>query len=1090
MRSRSPSSLLLALALLAITWPSAGAPSTRTSAQTKKEPGRRPELVARLGHTDTVRAIATTPDGKLLASAGGDQDRRVLLWNVETGQQLRQLSGGAATTSSLAFTPDGKLLVAGGSDGSIRLLDVRTGADARVLFGHQGPVVSVAVSADGTTLASGSGDATVRLWDLTTGRSIEELRGHAAGVNAVAIAPDGSTIVSGSADRTVKIWERKNGRTVRTLEGHRDFVNAVAVSPDGSLLASGDEAHLVKLWRVSTGREVRTLSGPDAWISSLAFSADGKRIICGSFDGGVRAWNSTTGESVFAVREPQGVLCLANVGTTGAIAVSGIGRVVCIRDGGTGVVTATLSGDVDPLLAVATSPGGRWIATAGAAGSVFVWDVLSGRPWSTLTGGTGAVTSLAFSSDERTLVSGGADGAVRIWDVLSGSLVNTLTGHVNGTTTVSVTADGRTIVSGGFDKTVRVWDVQSGRCLNTLSGHTRKVNAVAVSPDGATLASGADDNIILLWDVASGRQIRSLRGHTLMVTALAFAPNGKVLASGGADNSVRLWSVESGIETRSLTGHADTVRSVAFSPDSAILVTAGEDRSVRIWDLESGGSIGAMEEQTAWATSIAFGRDGRWMVWAGSDGTVSLWDIRLRSVLGKMVSMRNENWLVVSPTGLFDGSPEAWERVVWRFSLELFDTAPVEAFFDEYFEPGLLAALLSGERPAAPVAIADRDRRQPRLSIAADRSADGKTILVRVSVIDAPAGARDVRLFRNGRLVRRWKGEATGAGAVLEASLPGVAGVNDLSCYCFNRENIKSADARLTIGAAGSRLEAGVTRLVVIGVNRYGDPRWNLRYAISDAELFAGEMTTRQRGLAEVSRVDVTRLEDADATRANILSALERLGQAEPEDTVIVYYAGHGTARDARYFLLPHDFSVSPEGELLDVISDTELEEAFERVNAAHVLFVLDSCNSGQVLDSDERRRGPMNTRGLAQLAYEKGMFVLAASQGYQAANEARDLGHGFLTYSLVKEGLMTDIADRLPKDGRLTVEELFDFASARVPELQMQQQRAGGARGLELGSSAARTAESEGRDVQRPRAFFRTRSEASRFVVARSVVR
>ena len=159
-------------------------------------------------------------------------------------------------------------------------------------------------------------------------------------------------------------------------------------------------------------------------------------------------------------------------------------------------------------------------------------------------------------------------------------------------------------------------------------------------------------------------------------------------------------------------------------------------------------------------------------------------------------------------------------------------------------------------------------------------------------------------------------------------------------------------------------------------------------------------------------------------------------------------------------------------------------------MNAAHVLFVLDSCNSGQVLDSDERRRGPMNTRGLAQLAYEKGMFVLAASQGYQAANEARDLGHGFLTYSLVKEGLMTDIADRLPKDGRLTVEELFDFASARVPELQMQQQRAGGARGLELGSSAARTAESEGRDVQRPRAFFRTRSEASRFVVARSVVR
>lgn len=113
-------------------------------------------------------------------------------------------------------------------------------------------------------------------------------------------------------------------------------------------------------------------------------------------------------------------------------------------------------------------------------------------------------------------------------------------------------------------------------------------------------------------------------------------------------------------------------------------------------------------------------------------------------------------------------------------------------------------------------------------------------------------------------------------------------------------------------------------------------------------------------------------------------------------------------------------------------------------------------------------------------------MFVLAASQGYQVANEARELGHGFLTYAFVAEGMMTTMADRLPADGRVSVEELFEFAAVRVPELQLRQHAAGGARGLELGSSAARKAEAEGRDVQRPRAFFRTRSEAGQFVLAR----
>src|SRR2546421_4041970 len=112
----------------------------------------------------------------------------------------------------------------------------------------------------------------------------------------------------------------------------------------------------------------------------------------------------------------------------------------------------------------------------------------------------------------------------------------------------------------------------------------------------------------------------------------------------------------------------------------------------------------------------------------------------------------------------------------------------------------------------------------------------------------------------------------------------------------------------------------------------------------------------------------------------------------QPEDGVIIFFSGHGLANGDGFYLIPHVGSRRSPGAaglksiLAHGISDSELEEAFRGMDAAHLLFVIDACNSGQALESDEKRRGPMNTRGLAQLAYEKGMYVLTASQSIELA--------------------------------------------------------------------------------------------------------
>jgi uncharacterized caspase-like protein len=225
---------------------------------------------------------------------------------------------------------------------------------------------------------------------------------------------------------------------------------------------------------------------------------------------------------------------------------------------------------------------------------------------------------------------------------------------------------------------------------------------------------------------------------------------------------------------------------------------------------------------------------------------------------------------------------------------------------------------------------------------------------------------------------------------------------------------------------------------------------------------------------------------------------LEKIKPAEPEDAVIVFYAGHGTAQQQRFYLIPHDLGYQGARTNLDEsglssilahsISDLEMEQAFERVDAGQIVMVIDACNSGQALEAEEKRRGPMNSKGLAQLAYEKGMYILTAAQSYQAALEAEQLGHGYLTYTLVEEGLKTEAADRTPKDNQVLVREWLDYSTERVPE--MQEAKLKQARDLKhtvaFVEGEEKVQDADKRSLQRPRVFYRREMELQPMVVAR----
>ena len=1087
---------------------------------------QRPELSVQTGHSAQVISLAFTSDSKLLAS--GSVDKTIVLWNPATGNQLRSLKGHTGTVNSIAFSVDDKQLASGSADNSIKIWDVATGREKQTMTGHTLYVSSIAFSADGKMLASGSGDQTVKLWDFASGR---ELRTFVVGPTqrtgmpvAVAFSRDGKTLATGAQE--TKLWDVRSGNEVRTLkvtESNSPTEIPLAFSYDGKVLATGGKA--VKLWDVATGNALRTLPG-DA--RALSFSPD-QQTLAGTGGTETRLWNITTGQELQTLEGSQlGVDSVAFNPDGKLLAVGNSDNTVDLWDGVQRQKLRVLKGHVSAIAAVAASADDKVLASGLAAGiagitrndPIKIWDPITGQLVRSLISDDHG-HSIGLSRDGTRLISGSSGNSVSMWNLSQVAVQRKFA--VPGTSRfvpdrVALSGDGKLIAAGGREGTLKIWEAGTGRELFTLAGHKRGVWDLAFSPNNQLLASAGPDADIKLWSMATGREVVTLVGHSGGVGAITFSPDGKKLASGSQDRMVMVWNIADGNPEVAYMGHQGWVNAVAFSPDGKKLASGSQDGEVRIWEVVGPGPQGeppvikrplqTLAGHKGSIRSLTFNADGKLLVSGSEDASMKLWDVAAGRELASLFSMDQQDWLVLTPDGLFDGSPAAWNQILWRFSSNLFDVAPVELFFNDYYHPGLLADLYAGRRPVAPQNITQKDRRQPTVKLAvndaqvAAAQIPSRLIGVKIDVSEAPAGAQDVRLFRNGALVKTWRGDVLKGQSrvVLETQIPIVAGPNRFIAYGFNRDNVKSADASVVVIGNEKLKQPGTLYILAIAVNKYANSQFDLRYAVADATDFASELQRQETQIKKYERTEIISLQDARATKANILAALTSLAvRVKPEDAVVVYYAGHGTAQQNQFYLIPHDLGYAGSRNQIDAtalqailargISDRELERIFEGIDAGQFLLVIDACNSGQALEAEEKRRGPMNSRGLAQLAYEKGMYVLTAAQSYQAAMEAAKLGHGYLTYALVEEGLKTSAADIQPADGQVFLREWLDYATQRVP--QMQEEKLKEAQGRQLEQVVAFVPGEEKtdpakRNLQRPRVFYRRELEAEPFIVAR----
>jgi WD40 repeat protein len=252
------------------------------------------------GHTEGVRCLTFSPNGKTLAS--GSADYSIKLWDVATGKNA-SLKMKDFSVYSLAFSPDGKTLASGDAGNRIHLWNLSSGksttlSDELRMAGDP----MVVFSPDGKTLASG-GRCSGELWDVATSKSRVTLKGFEEyggdWPKTIAFAPDGKTLVSMGAYDGIRFWDVATGK-YKAEQKIADKANFGAFSPDCKTLATANWDKInkehIKLWDVATGKGKAILEGHEEMMRSLVFSPDGKTLASGSMDGTIKLWEVATGK--------------------------------------------------------------------------------------------------------------------------------------------------------------------------------------------------------------------------------------------------------------------------------------------------------------------------------------------------------------------------------------------------------------------------------------------------------------------------------------------------------------------------------------------------------------------------------------------------------------------------------------------------------------------------------------------------------------------------------------------------------------------------------------------------------------------------
>ncbi|MBZ9700531.1 MULTISPECIES: caspase family protein [unclassified Mesorhizobium] len=950
---------------------------------------------------------------------------RVLFFDPRGGKDTEFDFGDDVT--SVSFSDHArKILVT--TDKEISIRDLGNRVLARIPVRKNMPTQSV-MSSDGRYIALGYRLGIVEFLDA---ESLKLLRTVPVDgdLDSVGFSPAEPTLLAvglRSNSSPIVLLNANSDRGDKTVGASIDPVGSAAFLPSGNHLMLAPEAGPVALWRDNDGRGVfESLGRGPIYPRSIALSTDGYLLVADS-KVETHLWVI---DSKVGSRLQEGNLDHHNE---------------CY-----GAVQAFL-------------PKTHQLVTTDGAGRVLISDLDSRARFGLDNSVADRRRCIAVSVDGGMIaVSDEARATISLWDAKSRRRIKNLVGVSSNIGGLGFSADGSKIAVIKPAEGFSLLDVSTGENLKTME---IPLLGLTFFPDGRRLAFGRDDGEIAIFDYAADKIERSFFGHVARIFSLNVSDDGKLLVSASADGSAKVWDVQSG----------KLIQTIVLGREGTC-ATGAEGK-------QAGGGHDDADHSAPTSCWMSFDVDGRF------DSST-------------LESMPLVSW-VVGDDPFKALLPEIFMRDYFEPNLlgRLLACHEAEASGKnanacaEAFKPVRPLASLNRIQPDVRI-VSVKAGPTPDVALV-EVEASGKVDATQPNG-KTSTGVYDVRLFRDGQIVGQWPEPKDNAAAMVGDDLAAWRSTSQVematgktaarhvftvrlaggdkgkkvtfTAYGFNEDRVKSAtwtDDSYAVPQGIAVPAKPHAYVVTVGVNEYEKQSLRLNFAVADARAI-------ETALQSIKGYDVVPVlltsdyarKDGDkpavdhATKADIRAVLDllagkgetererlrrelgpvidRLVKVTPDDLVVLAFSGHGHAEQGRFYILPSD-SGNDLTKLYRMISSEELTAWLRDVDAGEMVMIVDACHSAAGVP-EGFKPGPMGDRGLGQLAYDKGMRILAATQADDVALESGSLGQGLLTYALVREGLKAgqdgkDAADA-DRDGAVTMKEWLTYAETRVPGL------------------------------------------------------
>lgn len=1044
------------------------------------------------GHVGPINSLLFTRDGAQLLSTSNDKTAR--LWNAKTGECIYILVGHKGYVNSGWFSPDEKTILTSGNDATAIQWDKLTGERLYTLRSQQGEIHEALWSADGQYLFTTGGYwfYSVHCWKLPRITLIKDL--SLSGGQLTSSLDNQSLIILNdrqvtwiSVPNLTKI--RGIGFNVNNFYDHNDKTGLIAYMGDNKK---------INIYDLNSGDLIREIRTDSIQVVDLLFHPDGKSILVASlltldqepwYKSRIDIYNTGTGEHL-------GTYISANMifeefafnPKSLELAVSPAGKSFAyVLDVKNKRIKHSLTGTAERITTADFSESTNTFLTVTSDSISKIWDYINGKISCILKSKEGAISSAFFNPSGTTLMTTDLSNSIKLWNLdnltlnkrftdpnyydyyfarfcpdnknifalttgenaiiwnIENELYHSEIGRFSNNMLRSnqlFSPDGNYLLNctGYAVKIISIKDCQVIKMLGGL--HHGDVTSAVYSPDGNWIATGSEDKTVMLWNANNYSFYKNLYDHSKEIIAVQFSPQSNLLITTSMDNTAKVWDVRTGFLKFTLEGSTIWNTFPSFTPDQRFIYASDNNNRIKVWETGKGRLVHVFTGHTDNIVWLYFEKDRDLLISAGYDSKIQFWDLTSHEHAGTLVSFDSTDWVFVAPSGRFDGSQRAIQKLYFTRGNEVL---PLELFFEKYYLPGIYSDIISGSARIEDLISGNIATLAPPPKIRLINPMNGflseeDEIAIDFLVDGQGTSIDEIRIYQNNKLISEQRKGVELANSQIHYNLKLIPDTNIIRIIAINRERTESIPLETIIVYQAPKPKIDLY-LLAVGINEYSNPRYDLAFAQNDAEEFIQGMQNIAANIFD--NIYITSLFNSSVTRENINKSFKDIRiQAKEIDVFIFYYSGHGvmnepgdTVVEDFYFVL-HDVErmyganhhLAERG-----ISAQELKELCKNVKAQKQLIIVDACQTGGLLEAFALNRGSSEEKALYQLARTAGIFILASSSKEQTAKEISDIRHGLFTYTLL-EGLRCN-QQLITNEGLIFIKPLELFIDRKMVE-------------------------------------------------------